>query len=134
MKLENLIGLAGLFVSICSAVIALSAFLVQLYSAFLRERNKNIMPRKKTEGKKIGQREAARMCGVSLRSVQYASEIRKKGIPELTALVEQGGLAVSSAALVSRLPRDQQRVIVAKGADEVRHAAKEIRTKSSDND
>lgn len=134
MKLENLIGLAGLFVSICSAAVALCAFLVQLYIAFWREGNKNIMPRKKTEGKKIGQREAARICGVSVRSVQYASEIRKKGIPELATLVGRGGLAVSAAALVARLPKDQQREIVAKGADEVRRVAKEIRTKSSDND
>lgn len=92
------------------------------------------MPRKKMEGKKIGQREAARLMQVSLRSVQYASEVLKKGIPELVKLVEQGGLSVSAAALVARLPKDEQREIVAKGADEVRRVAKEIRTRSSDDD
>lgn len=68
---------------------------------------------------------AAEMVGgVESRSVADAISVLKHCIPELIALVDRNDLAVSVAARAAKLPRDQQRELVARGPEAVREAVK----------
>ncbi len=53
--------------------------------------------------------------------------MQEEGAPELVAAVEQGRVAVSTAAEIAKTPREKQVEIVAKGKDEILRAAAEIR-------
>lgn len=55
----------------------------------------------------------ARQLGISPRLIDYAAEVREKGVPELEAMVMAGTITVSAAALLSREPHDRQREILA---------------------
>ena len=68
--------------------------------------------------------DAARMLGVSPRSVASAAAVRSGAIPELTAKVEQGEVAVSLAAKVATLPAERQKELVSADEGRLRGAVK----------
>lgn len=79
----------------------------------------------------VTQETAAELLNVGERSVRRAREVLDHGAPELAAAVSQGKVSVSAAADVAELPKEQQRVIVAKGEKEILEAAKQIRADRS---
>ncbi len=74
----------------------------------------------------------ADLMNVSRGSVFTAQRVEEKGAPELVAAVERGDVAVSTAADVAELPRQQQAEIVAKGEIEILKAAKKIRAERNE--
>jgi N6-adenosine-specific RNA methylase IME4 len=60
----------------------------------------------------ISRSDAAAMLNVSTRSVASAKAVRDAGVPALVERVESGGLAVSVAAEVAKLPKAAQRKLV----------------------
>lgn len=71
------------------------------------------------------QEKAAEMLNVSRRSVQAASKVIHEGDEALVHAVERGEVAVSAAAKVAELPKDEQREIVQQGR--VKEVAKATR-------
>jgi ParB-like chromosome segregation protein Spo0J len=57
--------------------------------------------------------QAAKLLNVSEASVERAKAVRRDGVPELVRAVEQGQLAVSSAAMIAKAEPARQRRIVA---------------------
>lgn len=81
---------------------------------------------------KISQAEAAQLLNVSERSLKTAKQVQHNAIPDLTEKVTQGNIAVSTAALVAKLPKEEQEEIVARGEEEICKAAKAIRAKKAE--
>lgn len=52
---------------------------------------------------------AAKAVGVSGKSIDYATKVLKTGVPELVQAVDEGRMAVSTAAIVASEPEDTQR-------------------------
>jgi phage N-6-adenine-methyltransferase len=75
----------------------------------------------------MSQPQAAGLLSVSVDSLQRAKQVLEHGTPELVAAVEQGCVAVSTAAGLATLPPDEQRAVVASGRDEILRVAKERR-------
>lgn len=75
----------------------------------------------------VSQAQAAEMLNVSERSVRTAKTVLEHGAPELMAAVESGEVAVSAAAAVATLPKDEQAAVVAEGPKAVKAKAKEVR-------
>ena len=71
--------------------------------------------------------QAARLMSVSPRSVARAGRILRDGVPELAALCKAGHVKLGAAELVSRLPPDEQRSALARGAAAVRQLAAALR-------
>ena len=64
------------------------------------------------EQKQQAREAAGKAFGVSGKSVDYATKVIEKGIPELAAAVDAGRMAVSTAAIVaSETPEEQQAAI-----------------------
>jgi hypothetical protein len=82
------------------------------------------LPQPKKRKQKASEK-AAEAVGVSGKSVSDAKKVRTKGVPELAAAVERGDVAVSAAAAVAELPKEQQSEIVAR--EEVKEAAAKLR-------
>ena len=61
----------------------------------------------------VPQAEAAQRLGVSERSLRYAKVVQERGSPELVAIVDRDGVAVSDAAAVAKESHTTQRAIVA---------------------
>ena len=59
--------------------------------------------------------EAAEMLNVSERSVNAAKKVQMGGVLSLIEAVEAGEVAVSTAADIATLPREEQAEIVARG-------------------
>jgi N6-adenosine-specific RNA methylase IME4 len=78
------------------------------------------------------QLDAADLLNVSVPSVKRAREVLDHGTPELVASVEQGQIAVSTAAVLTDLPPLEQVEIIARGEQEILAKAKEIRAKRSE--
>ena len=76
---------------------------------------------------KVSQAQAAKMLNVSERSVAHASRVLEGGIPELVNAVDRGEIVVSTAADLSRLPADTQRVVLARTPEEIRAIAREVK-------
>ena len=76
----------------------------------------------------ISQADAANLLNVSEPSVERATKVQREGSPDLVIAVEQGKVAVSTAAAIAELPREEQKRIVA-SADKnvILSAAKEIK-------
>ena len=69
---------------------------------------------------------AADVVGVSGKSVDFASKVIEKGAPELVQAVEQGKIAVSTAAAITQLHKEEQkRVVETKDTKVIVAAAKE---------
>lgn len=60
---------------------------------------------------------AADTVGVSGKSVDFASKVIKNGAPELVQAVEQGKIAVSTAAAITQLPKEEQKRVVETGME-----------------
>ncbi|TXH09376.1 MAG: hypothetical protein E6R03_16910 [Hyphomicrobiaceae bacterium] len=75
------------------------------------------------------QAKAAKAMNVSRDSVIQTRKIQDEGTPELAAAVAAGTVSVNAAAEVARLPKDQQKEIVEKGAKAVKDAAKKEKAK-----
>jgi hypothetical protein len=71
--------------------------------------------------------QAGKLVGVSGRTIDFATKILERGVPELVRMAEQGEVAVSAASAVATLPAPQQEAVVAAGAEGVRQAAKRAR-------
>src|SRR5260370_14883495 len=70
---------------------------------------------------------AAAVTHVSPRSVDAGSKVLEKGVPELSRAVESGQVSVSAAAVLTELPPDEQRDVVAGGKQAAVEKAKELR-------
>lgn len=71
---------------------------------------------------------AAETVNVSTRSVEAATKVIKNGAPELVQAVEQGKIAVSTAAAITQLPKEEQKRVVDSGDKKVIvQAAKEAK-------
>ncbi|MCK6552656.1 MT-A70 family methyltransferase [Myxococcota bacterium] len=57
---------------------------------------------------------AAKLVGVSPRTVEHACSVLRGAVPEVIAAVDAGKLAVSSAADLAKLPPDRQRAVLAR--------------------
>lgn len=66
------------------------------------------------EGRSISQGDAAKLLNVGVASVERAANVRANGTAELISAVQQGRLAVSEAAKMSKAAPEVQRAIVAK--------------------
>jgi N6-adenosine-specific RNA methylase IME4 len=87
----------------------------------------------------VSQSDAAELLSVSRRSVQTATKVQEKGAPELQEAVDQGRVAVSTAAeiadrpiaeqkaILDALPRDEAGKLTPDAKKEVRRIAKEVR-------
>ena len=80
----------------------------------------------------LARADAARIVNVSTRTVADAKKVRDKGTKELVEAVEQGKVAVSLAAKVAELPKDQQRKLVNADEGELRGAVKKARRADRD--
>jgi N6-adenosine-specific RNA methylase IME4/ParB-like chromosome segregation protein Spo0J len=80
----------------------------------------------------FSQSQAAEALSVSPRSVSAAREVQEHGAPELAAAVDAGRVAVSTAAVLSEAPPEEQAQIVARGEREILSAAKEIRARKQE--
>jgi len=75
----------------------------------------------------FSQEQVAQLLHVSRRSVQNARALIDHGTPELVAAVDQGEVAVSTAADLARLPADTQREVLTRTPDEIRAIAREVK-------
>jgi N6-adenosine-specific RNA methylase IME4 len=76
----------------------------------------------------ISQPDAARLVGVSKRTVTSASMVREKTIPELADRVRRGDLAVSLVEAIGKeIPREEQGQYVNADEGELRNAVKSYR-------
>jgi N6-adenosine-specific RNA methylase IME4 len=73
---------------------------------------------------KVSQADAAKMVGVSTRSVTSAAAVRDKGTPELVERVKRGEVAVSLAAKVAELPKQEQQNLANADEGSLRSAVK----------
>lgn len=78
------------------------------------------------------QAQAAEQLQVSERSVSAAKRTVDRGTPELVQAVERGEVAVSTAAVITELPKEEQAEVIAKGEKEILAKAKEIRQAKTD--
>jgi len=85
-------------------------------------------PDKTTAIAAVSQSDASDLLNVSVDSLQRAKRVLDDGATELVQAVERGDVAVSTAAVVSELPKAEQRQIIARGESEILKAAKEIRS------
>lgn len=69
---------------------------------------------------------AAAGLNVSSRSVDSASRVLKEGAPELARAVEEGKVAVSTAAILAELPQAEQRAAVQLSEKQIVEKAREI--------
>ena len=72
----------------------------------------------------ISQEEAAALMHVSLRSVERAAVIEKRGVPELKEAVASGPVSLAAGAEIARLPVEEQKRILAQ--PELQKAVKEV--------
>jgi ParB-like chromosome segregation protein Spo0J len=75
------------------------------------------------------QDQAAELLNIGIRSVQSAVDVLDHGTPELIDAVEAGHVAVSTAAVLTEFPAEEQREIIARGEAEILKAANQIRAK-----
>jgi hypothetical protein len=74
----------------------------------------NLRKREKPEENASSAQKAAEAMQVSARSVEFADQVKKQGIPELVEAVARGELAVSAASRIARLPAEQQKEVLAR--------------------
>jgi N6-adenosine-specific RNA methylase IME4 len=76
--------------------------------------------------------DAAALVNVSARTVQDAKRVLLGGAPELVAAADAGAVAVSTAAVLTELPKEEQAGLVARGEKEILAAAKKIRAERAE--
>jgi hypothetical protein len=72
----------------------------------------------------MSQTQAAARLNVSRRTVQHATVVRERGIPELGRRVERGEINISLAAKVARMPEEQQTAVAVLPAGALRVTVK----------
>jgi hypothetical protein len=72
-------------------------------------------------------KQAAELCNVSARSVTDAKKVLQNGTPALKEAIKEGTIPVSTAAVVSELPKQQQTKIVKQGPKAAQAAAKQVK-------
>lgn len=92
-----------------------------------RKRKPKSVPANLPEQKGDARDQAATALGVSGKSVDMATKVRRDGVPELAAAVESGKVAVSAAAEVAEMPAEKQAEIVSAGPAAIKQAASESR-------
>ena len=75
----------------------------------------------------ITQERAAELTGASLRNIKRAKPIVENGIPELEEMTRNDQVSIRAASTVAKLPEEEQREAVSKGADGIKEAAKKQR-------
>lgn len=83
------------------------------------------------EGSKAAE-SAAALVNVSPRSVESAAKVLRDGAPELAKAVDEGSVAVSTAADITALSKEEQAALVAKGEREILEKAKQIRAQRTE--
>jgi DNA-binding XRE family transcriptional regulator len=78
------------------------------------------------------QAQAAEQMNVSPRSVNAARRVRSEGCKELQDAMSHGKVSASAAAILSLLPEEEQRTLVARGSHAMKEKAKEVRKKRSE--
>lgn len=73
------------------------------------------------------QKQAAEMLNVGVDSIKRSKQVLRDGIPELELMQASGEISASAAAVVSQLPKEEQRKAVSRGVEAVKAKAKEIR-------
>lgn len=81
-----------------------------------------------SSGQVLTTQQAAEAMGVATRTVERAKTVVRDGAPELVAAMAAGKVAVSTAAEIADLPKQEQAEVVARGEKEILAKAKEIRT------
>lgn len=79
--------------------------------------------------------QAAELLNVSEKTVRFARKVQERAVPELTALVESGSVAVSTAAVIAEVEPERQREVIAvddekeiiRRANEIKRAKREQR-------
>lgn len=111
------IGQRALIAAELSSLRGSSAFTVDLENAGEAE----------VEAAKLAIEEAARVLGISARSVSSACKVVRDGAPELLEAVKAGGVSISAAEQVAKLEKTNQQELCSSGAKAIRKAAKEMR-------
>tara|TARA_R110000868_G_scaffold59271_3_gene181966 strand:- start:7517 stop:8338 length:822 start_codon:yes stop_codon:yes gene_type:complete len=75
----------------------------------------------------VSQKQAAEMLNIGVDSIKRSKQVLKDGIPELESMQMSGEISASSAALVSQLPKEEQRKAVSGGVAGVKDAAKKLK-------
>ena len=75
----------------------------------------------------VTQKQAAEMLNVGVDSIKRSKQVLRDGIPELELMQASGEISASAAAVVSQLPKEEQRKAVSRGVEAVKAKAKEIR-------
>jgi len=70
------------------------------------------------------------MVNVSERSTSDAVKVIHQGSQELIHAVDAGSVAVSTAAVITELPKEEQSELVARGRDEILAMAKQLKAKA----
>jgi ParB-like chromosome segregation protein Spo0J len=86
------------------------------------------LPEQKSKGDSRDKAGAA--MNVSGKSVDMAEKVHAKAIPEITAAVDRGEVAVSAAAIVADMPAEEQKQLASKGPKAIRDAAAKARKPS----
>lgn len=76
--------------------------------------------------KEVSQSDAAEMLQVSPRSVATAAKIEREAPEEVTKAVKSGAMSLNLAAQVAELPKEEQAVIAAAPAEEIKEVAREV--------
>lgn len=84
-------------------------------------------PDKTTETSGVSQPQAAKLLNVSPDSVGFAKKTIERGAPVLIQAVESGEVAVSTAAILTELPKPEQAEVVARGEKEIIAQANRIK-------
>lgn len=71
--------------------------------------------------------DAAKVLGISPRSVSSACKVVRDGTPELINAVKSGEVSVSAAEQVAKLEKEEQKELCSRGPKAIRKAAKELR-------
>ena len=102
-----------------------------LIAAGLANLTNGCHPQSSANLQSLSRLQAANLLNVSERSTNTAKKVQTKGIPLLTALVEQGRLSVSAASEIAELSQEQQTTILAMDDNAILEAAKDIRAEKS---
>lgn len=79
------------------------------------------------EAAKMAIEEAAKVLGVSPRSVSSACKVVRDGTQELLDAVKAGEVSVSAAEQVAKLEKEAQQELCSRGPKAIRKAAKDMR-------
>jgi len=85
------------------------------------------LPANRQEGAGESVEHAAALTQTAPRSVARAAAVHREGVPELFDAMARGEVAISSAADLATLPKDEQQALVSAGKAAMRDKAKAIR-------